>query len=220
MGVPIVDYLAVTGASLPASLRILSLVLRIEDGSGVPLPVRSAFSALSFTMGADTAVMDVSGITASSVTLVLPAMDGFLLPPGVSRQGRLAADVASDATASSVRVVLPDALSVRVQEDVPPFTVALVSDATDSTGFPMASGLFDLAGAYTFSEDFRGLVFITIQEDDPAATALLFLGFAGQYLFAQRHSFALAVDFQANDASREVQTQGQLDVEFSYTFTF
>ncbi len=80
--------------------------------------------------------------------------------------------------------------------------------------------IFDLAGVYTFSDVFRGLVFGTVQEDDPASTALIFLGFAGQYLFDQRHSFALAVDFQANNASREIRTQGQIDVELSYTFTF
>lgn len=80
--------------------------------------------------------------------------------------------------------------------------------------------IFDVAGAYTFSDEFRGLVFGTVQEDDPAGTALIFLGFAGQYLFQKRHSFALAVDFQVNDASREIQTRGQIDVELSYTFTF
>jgi hypothetical protein len=80
--------------------------------------------------------------------------------------------------------------------------------------------VFDLGGAYTFSDKFRGLVFGTLMEDDPASTAVLFLGFAGQYLFAERHSFTLAVDFQVNDATREVRTQGQFDLEFSYTFTF
>ena len=30
----------------------------------------------------------------------------------------------------------------------------------------------------------------------------------------------MAVDFQVNDASREIRTQGQIDVELSYTFTF
>jgi hypothetical protein len=78
----------------------------------------------------------------------------------------------------------------------------------------------DFGGEYTFSDEFRGLVFGTVQEDDPAQTALLFLGFAGQYLFQRCHSFALAVDFQVNDARRDVRTQGQFDLEFSYTFTF
>jgi hypothetical protein len=80
--------------------------------------------------------------------------------------------------------------------------------------------IFDLAGVYTFSDQFRGLVFGTFQEDDPASTVIFFLGFAGQYLFLQRHSIAIAVDFQVNDARRDVQTQGQFDVELSYTFTF
>jgi hypothetical protein len=73
---------------------------------------------------------------------------------------------------------------------------------------------------YTFSEQFRGLVFGTFLEDDAAHTVLFYLGFAGQYLFLERHSIAIAVDFQVNDASRDVKTQGQLDVEVSYTFTF
>ena len=78
----------------------------------------------------------------------------------------------------------------------------------------------DLGGVYTFSDEFRGLVFATVKGDDPAKTALLFLGFAGQYLLERHHSFALAVDFQVNDANREIKTQGQIDVELSYTFTF
>ena len=49
--------------------------------------------------------------------------------------------------------------------------------------------------------------------------AVLFIGIAGQYVFEQ-HSFTLALDFQLNDARREVRTESQIDVEFSYTFTF
>jgi hypothetical protein len=77
----------------------------------------------------------------------------------------------------------------------------------------------DVGATYTFSDQFRGLVFGTLQEDDPAQAVIIFLGFAGQYLF-ERHSFALAVDFQVNDVRRDVRTEGQIDVEFSYTFTF
>lgn len=48
---------------------------------------------------------------------------------------------------------------------------------------------------------------------------MAFLGFAGQYLY-HRHSVALAVDFQVNNVRRDVRTEGQIDVELSYTFTF
>ena len=77
----------------------------------------------------------------------------------------------------------------------------------------------DLGATYTFSDQFRGLVFGTLKEDDPARTAVAFLGFAGQYLY-HRHSVALAVDFQVNNVRRDVRTEGQIDVELSYTFTF
>ena len=77
----------------------------------------------------------------------------------------------------------------------------------------------DLGATYTFSDQFRGLLFGTLKEDDPARTVVVFLGFAGQYLKGQ-HSVSLAVDFQLNDASREVRTEGLIDLEVSYTFTF
>ncbi len=77
----------------------------------------------------------------------------------------------------------------------------------------------DVAAGYTFSDRFRGLGFITAKQDDPADSVAFFLGFAGQYLFGS-HSFALAVDFQLNEVRREIRTEGQIDVELSYTFTF
>ena len=79
--------------------------------------------------------------------------------------------------------------------------------------------VFDLAADYSFSDEFRGMLFGTIQEDDEADAAVLFFGLAGQYVFEQ-HSFTLALDFQLNDARREVRTESQIDLEFSYTFTF
>jgi hypothetical protein len=80
--------------------------------------------------------------------------------------------------------------------------------------------VLDVSGQYTFSDEFRGLVFATAQEDDPASTAVIFVGFAGQYMVGRRHAIAIALDFQVNDASREIETRGQLDLELSYTFTF
>lgn len=77
----------------------------------------------------------------------------------------------------------------------------------------------DLAGIYSFSDQFRGMIFTTALEDDEADDVLLFTGFAGQYVFEQ-HSFTVALDIQLNDARREIRTQRQLDIEFSYTFTF
>lgn len=79
--------------------------------------------------------------------------------------------------------------------------------------------VFDAAAAYSFSDQFRGMLFGTLVEDDEADNVLLFLGIAGQYVFEQ-HSFTLAIDLQLNEAERDVQTQKQVDVEFSYTFTF
>ena len=79
--------------------------------------------------------------------------------------------------------------------------------------------VFDIAADYSFSDQFRGMLFGTVQEDDEADDAVFFLGFAGQYVFEQ-HSFTLALDFQLNDARREVRTESQIDVELSYTFTF
>lgn len=79
--------------------------------------------------------------------------------------------------------------------------------------------IIDVAATYTFSDRFRGMLFGTVQEDDEANTVLGFIGIAGQYVIGQ-HSFTLAFDLQLNDASREVRTEEQLDIELSYTFTF
>ena len=72
--------------------------------------------------------------------------------------------------------------------------------------------ILDLAGQYAFSDQFRGMLFSTAIEDDEADEVLFFIGFAGQHVIEQ-HSFTLALDFQLNDASREVRTERQLDVE-------
>ena len=77
----------------------------------------------------------------------------------------------------------------------------------------------DLAGLYSFTNRFRGMLFASAIEDDEADDVLFFLGVAGQYVFEQ-HSITVAIDFQLNDAARDVRTQRQLDVELSYTFTF
>jgi hypothetical protein len=79
--------------------------------------------------------------------------------------------------------------------------------------------IFDLAGNYSFTDRFRGMLFGTVQEDDEADDAVFFVGFAGQYVVDQ-HSFTVALDFQLNDARRDVRTDNQIDLEFSYTFTF
>ena len=79
--------------------------------------------------------------------------------------------------------------------------------------------LFDAATAYSFNDRFRGMLFGTLVEDNEADNVLLFLGIAGQYVFEQ-HSFTLAIDLQLNEALRDVRTQKQVDVEFSYAFTF
>ncbi len=79
--------------------------------------------------------------------------------------------------------------------------------------------IFDLAGNYSFSDRFRGMIFGTVQEDDESDDAVFFIGFAGQYAFLE-HSFTIAIDFQLNDARREVRTESQVDLEVSYTFTF
>lgn len=79
--------------------------------------------------------------------------------------------------------------------------------------------VLDLGTTYTFSDNFRGMFFGTLQDDLEANDVLLFAGVAGQYVFEQ-HSFTLALDFQLNEADRDVRTQNQLDLEFSYTFTF
>lgn len=77
----------------------------------------------------------------------------------------------------------------------------------------------DLGLLYSFSDQFRGMLFTTIQEDDEARTALGFVGIAGQYAFEQ-HSFTLAFDLLLNDADRALRSEEQFDVELSYTFTF
>ena len=79
--------------------------------------------------------------------------------------------------------------------------------------------ILDVAGQYAFSDRFRGMLFSTAIEDDEADDILFFIGFAGQYVIEQ-HSFTLALDFQLNDANREIRTERQLDVELTYTFTF
>lgn len=79
--------------------------------------------------------------------------------------------------------------------------------------------IFDLGTSYSFSDRFRGLLFGTLQDEDEYDNVLVFAGIAGQYVF-ERHSFTLAFDFQLNDAKRDVRTQQQIDVEFSYTLTF
>ena len=79
--------------------------------------------------------------------------------------------------------------------------------------------LGDVAALYSFTDQFRGMLFGTIKEDDEARTALGFVGIAGQYVFEQ-HSFTLAFDLLLNDADREFRSEEQLDVELSYTFTF
>lgn len=78
----------------------------------------------------------------------------------------------------------------------------------------------DVGAAYTFTDQFRGMLFTTLQEDDEAGTVLGFVGIAGQHVIAE-HSFTLAFDLQLNDAGRpDVRTEEQLDIELSYTFTF
>ncbi len=79
--------------------------------------------------------------------------------------------------------------------------------------------VMDIAGAYSFTDQFRGMLFGTIQEDDEAGTILGFVGVAGQYVIEQ-HSFTIAFDLQLNDAKRGIRTEEQVDVELSYTFTF
>jgi hypothetical protein len=91
----------------------------------------------------------------------------------------------------------------------------LVSDGAALRNQVMA----DIATLYSFTDQFRGMLFGTIKEDDEARTALGFVGIAGQYVFEQ-HSFTLAFDLLLNDADREFRSEEQLDIEFSYTFTF
>jgi hypothetical protein len=79
--------------------------------------------------------------------------------------------------------------------------------------------VFDLGTTYTFSDKFRGMVFGTLSREDEADNVLLFMGMAAQYVFEQ-HSFTVAIDLQLNEARRDIRTQRQIDVEFSYTFTF
>ncbi len=79
--------------------------------------------------------------------------------------------------------------------------------------------IVDLATGYAFTDRFRGMLFITAKEDDAASTFIFFGGLASQFVFEQ-HSFTLAFDFQLNDARREIRTQQQLDIEFSYAYTF
>lgn len=79
--------------------------------------------------------------------------------------------------------------------------------------------VFDLGTTYAFSDRFRGLVFGTLQVEEEFENVLVFVGLAGQYVFEQ-HSFTLALDFQINEAARDVRTEKQLDLELSYTFTF
>jgi hypothetical protein len=79
--------------------------------------------------------------------------------------------------------------------------------------------VFDLGTSYSFSDRFRGMLFGTLQDDSEADDVLIFAGIAAQYVFEQ-HSFTLALDLQLNEAYRDVRTQKQVDVEFSYTFTF
>ena len=90
---------------------------------------------------------------------------------------------------------------------------------TNNHWFEEDQFVFDAGLVYTFSDEFRGMLFGTIVEDDASDSALLFGGIAGQYVFEQ-HSFTLAFDLQINEATRDVRTQKQIDVEFSYTFTF
>ena len=90
---------------------------------------------------------------------------------------------------------------------------------TNNHWFEEDQFVFDAGLVYTFSDEFRGMLFGTLVQDDEADNVLLFGGIAGQYVFEQ-HSFTLALDLQINEADRDVRTQKQIDVEFSYTFTF
>jgi hypothetical protein len=90
---------------------------------------------------------------------------------------------------------------------------------TTDNFFEVDQVVFDLGAAYFFSDRFRGMLFGTLQSDDEADDVLIFWGFASQYVF-ERHSFTFAVDIQLNEADRDVRTQSQLDLEFSYTYTF
>ena len=91
----------------------------------------------------------------------------------------------------------------------------LTSDATEVRD----QFIVDLAGQYSFTDTFRGMLFTTLQEDDQAGTVLGFIGFAGQWV-KEQHSMTLSLDFQLNDASRELRTEEQLDISLSYAFTF
>jgi hypothetical protein len=152
-GVPVMDFAATAGPSAPSSLRVHSVVFDLQDGSGNPVPANAAFSALRFTMQGETYTQGVSAVTDSSVTLVLPASAGFALAPGASGTAALSADVAAQATASQVRVVLAGAASLSVSEEAPPNTPAVILATGDPTGFPMVSTLFAFVGA-DLSESF------------------------------------------------------------------
>ena len=80
-------------------------------------------------------------------------------------------------------------------------------------------GILDVAAAYGFSDQFRSMLFLTVQEDDEASDAIFFFGLAGQYVH-EIHSFTLAMDFQLNDARRDIRIDNQIDLEFSYTISF
>lgn len=99
-------------------------------------------------------------------------------------------------------------------------TIANLQFLTSDSATIESQFMGDIGAVYSFSDQFRGMLFGTLQEDDEAGTVLGFVGIAGQYVFEQ-HSFTAAFDLQLNDAGREdVRTQEQFDVELSYTFTF
>jgi hypothetical protein len=80
-------------------------------------------------------------------------------------------------------------------------------------------GILDVAAAYAFSDEFRGMLFTTAMGDEEVHDVVGFFGLAGQYVM-DVHSFTFAIDFQLNDAQRELRTENQVDLELSYTFTF
>jgi len=129
------------------SIRLTSFVIRTEDQSGVPVAINAAFSTLAFATAGGQAAMDVSGVTGSAVTLALPADTAYDVDPAAGLSGVFLGDVARNAAVTTVRIVLQDATSATAQDVEPPNSLASISDAGDSTGFPMKSRIFTLTGS-------------------------------------------------------------------------
>lgn len=136
-------------------IETLEIRLRLEKTGGAPSPVNAYFKNLILSSASDAVTLDVSGVSTSAVTWILPGGAVFRVdpPPGVLPV-TLAADLQPQAPKDKVRFIFDSASSFVGQDAVSGSPVG-VSTNGDATGFPMVSDWLEIRGP-SLAETFGG----------------------------------------------------------------